>query len=76
MASASVRYEGSSKFGENKRYGTFWSLSAGWRISDENFLKNAKWISDLKIRAGYGETGNQGFSSTYAAIMYSPICTG
>ena len=72
MASASIRYEGSSKFGEDKRYGTFWSLSGGWRISDENFMKGASWIDDLKIRIGYGETGNQGFDPTYAAVMYSP----
>ncbi|MDR0511049.1 MAG: SusC/RagA family TonB-linked outer membrane protein [Rikenellaceae bacterium] len=70
MASASFRREGSSKFGRNNRYGNFWALSAGWRISDEEFMKPVKWMSDLKLRAGYGETGNEGFNATYANLMY------
>jgi TonB-linked SusC/RagA family outer membrane protein len=54
---ASVRREGSSKFGKNYRWGMFPAVSAGWRISQEDFLKNSKVISDLKLRAGFGITG-------------------
>lgn len=54
---ASLRHEGSSKFGANYKWGTFPAVSAGWRISREDFLKNADFINDLKIRAGFGVTG-------------------
>jgi len=53
-----IRRDGSSKF-INERYGVFPAISAGWRISQENFLKNVSWIDDLKIRANYGIMGNQ-----------------
>jgi TonB-linked SusC/RagA family outer membrane protein len=67
---ASIRHEGSSKFATNKQFGTFWSLSGAWRISDEQFAKSLPWVNDLKLRAGYGETGNEGFDASYAAVMY------
>jgi TonB-linked SusC/RagA family outer membrane protein len=75
---ASIRHEGSSKFGANHKWGNFPAVSAGWRISDENFMKGISWISDLKIRTDYGETGNQDFDSyqslatmsTYDLIYY------
>jgi TonB-linked SusC/RagA family outer membrane protein len=70
LAAASFRREGSSKFSANKRWGNFYSLNAGWRISNEDFMKNIAWINDLKIRGGYGVTGNEGFSADYAATMY------
>jgi TonB-linked SusC/RagA family outer membrane protein len=70
MATASVRREGSSKFAVNNRWGTFWSASAGWRISNEGFMEDAGFVNDLKIRLAYGETGNEGFSADYAAKMY------
>jgi TonB-linked SusC/RagA family outer membrane protein len=54
----SVRRDGSSRFGANNQYGTFWSAAAGWNVSDENFLKNANWIQDLKINASTGTSGN------------------
>ncbi|MHC2993097.1 TonB-dependent receptor [Pontibacter sp. HJ8] len=54
-----VRRDGSSRFGPNKRYGTFPAASAGWRISQENFMQDISWVSDLKIRGGYGVMGNQ-----------------
>jgi TonB-linked SusC/RagA family outer membrane protein len=54
-----IRRDGSSRFGPNKRYGTFPAASAGWRISQENFMQGISWISDLKIRGGYGVMGNQ-----------------
>lgn len=69
MVSASIRHEGSSKFSSDKRWANFWSLSGGWRISSEKFMKNIKWIDDLKLRVGYGVTGNNNFSSTYMANM-------
>lgn len=54
---ASVRHEGSSKFGANHKWGTFPAVSAGWTVSKEDFLKNISLISNLKLRAGYGVTG-------------------
>lgn len=53
-----VRRDGSSRFGENSRYGVFPAFSAAWRISSEKFMENLKWIDDLKIRGGYGIMGN------------------
>lgn len=70
MATASIRREGSSKFAANNRWGTFWSVSAGWRLSNENFLNDIGSINDLKLRIAYGVTGNEGFSANYAARMY------
>jgi TonB-linked SusC/RagA family outer membrane protein len=59
MLSATVRRDGSSKFGETNRYGIFPSFSAGWRISEEPFFKGISFINDLKLRGSYGEMGNQ-----------------
>ena len=53
----SVRQEGSSKFGENNKWGTFPSASFGWTISNEEFMKDLTWINNLKLRTGYGVTG-------------------
>lgn len=58
LFSASLRKDGSSLFGLNKQWGTFPAVSAAWRISDENFIKNLKVISDFKLRASWGVTGN------------------
>jgi TonB-linked SusC/RagA family outer membrane protein len=55
---ASIRADGCSRFGKNNRYGYFPSASVAWRISQENFMKDISWLSDLKIRASYGVTGN------------------
>ncbi|KQX14379.1 SusC/RagA family TonB-linked outer membrane protein [Flavobacterium sp. Root420] len=54
---ASIRHEGSSRFGEDNKWGNFPGVSAGWRINNEDFLKNTKWINNLKLRAGFGITG-------------------
>jgi TonB-linked SusC/RagA family outer membrane protein len=70
MGTASIRREGSSKFAAKNRWGTFWSVSAGWRLSKENFMENIPWVNDLKLRLAYGVTGNEGFSADYAAKMY------
>lgn len=72
LLSASLRHEGSSKFAEANRWGTFSGVSVAWRLSEEGFLSNNSFISDLKLRGGYGETGNEGFSSETAFRMYSP----
>lgn len=63
LLTASLRYEGSSKFGAENKWGYFPAFSAGWRISDEVFMRDIKWINDLKLRADYGLTGNQNFGS-------------
>lgn len=63
LFTASLRHEGSSKFGKNHKWGNFPAVSAGWRISQENFMKDITWIDDLKIRGDYGVTGNQDFGS-------------
>lgn len=59
LITTNIRYDGSSRFGPNNKFGVFPSVSVGWRISNEAFMKNALWISDLKVRVGYGLTGNQ-----------------
>jgi TonB-linked SusC/RagA family outer membrane protein len=71
LLQASIRHEGSSKFAPDNRWGDFWALSAGWRISNENFMKDLNWVDDLKIRFGYGVTGNNDFSSAYTANTFS-----
>ncbi|WP_443936809.1 TonB-dependent receptor [Pedobacter sp. MW01-1-1] len=67
LLTATIRTDGSSRFGFDNRYGVFPSVSVGWRISQENFMQNVNWISDLKLRASYGITGNN-FISNYGAI--------
>ena len=59
LASFTVRRDGSSRFGANNRYGIFPAATLGWRISQEEFLKDNEFLSELKLRAGYGEVGNQ-----------------
>lgn len=63
LFTASLRHEGSSKFGANHKWGNFPAVSLGWRVSEEEFLKDYSWINELKLRADYGETGNQDFGS-------------
>lgn len=62
LLNLSVRRDGSSVFGNNNKWGNFPSASLAWRINEENFLKNTKWISSLKLRASYGSVGNQAIS--------------
>lgn len=54
----SIRRDGSSRFGENQRWGTFWSAGLGWNMQEEAFIKSIDWIDQLKVRASIGETGN------------------
>lgn len=70
MATLSIRHEGSSKFGKNHRWGTFWAISGGWIISKEDFMKNVDFINNLKIRLGYGVTGNNNFTPGKTVRMY------
>jgi len=74
VLSATVRRDGSSNFGENNRYGVFPGVSGAWRLSSEEFLKPVTWITDLKLRAGYGVTGNQRipayqYMNRYASVI-------
>lgn len=59
LISATFRYDGSSRFGENNSFGTFPAVSVGWVISNEAFAEGLAWLSNLKLRAGAGRTGNQ-----------------
>lgn len=59
LFTATGRYDGSSKFGENNKYAFFPSVGAAWNISEEHFLKKYNWLNNLKIRASYGVSGNQ-----------------
>ena len=72
LVTATIRRDASSKFSERHRWGTFPSVSLGWRISDEAFLASAHetWLDDLKIRAGYGTTGNSNIGAYNYAFQY------
>lgn len=71
LLSATVRYDGSSKFGANNRFGLFPAVSGGWRVSDENFFKkNIKFISNLKLRASWGLNGNSNIPSDALVSYY------
>ena len=59
LLTATVRRDGSTRFGANNKWGTFPSAALGWRLSEEQFMKNISFISNLKLRVGYGVTGNQ-----------------
>jgi TonB-linked SusC/RagA family outer membrane protein len=72
LITATIRRDGSSKFGKNHHYGNFPSVSLGWNIAEENFVKkNVKWLDQLKLRAGYGELGNQEIDN----YQYSSVVT-
>ena len=77
LITATVRGDGSSRFGSNNRWGVFPSVSAAWRISKENWFPENKAVNDLKIRAGYGVTGSQasvgnyGYLALYDTGVYS-----
>lgn len=69
LASVSLRRDGSSRFGKNNKWGWFPAVSLGWRISREAFLRDVEWLNELKIRGGYGVTGNQDFSNYKSLIL-------
>lgn len=68
---AAVRREGSSVFGEDNKWGTFPSLSLGWSINNEKFMKQFTWINNLKLRAGYGKTGVNAATSYNSLTMFN-----
>ncbi|MBC8110734.1 MAG: TonB-dependent receptor, partial [Verrucomicrobia bacterium] len=71
---ASVRNDGSSAFGINERFGFFPAVSVGWRVINENFMQNLSFITDLKLRAGYGESGNSlGFSPFTPLLVFGTL---
>lgn len=72
LLTATIRTDGSSRFGANVRYGTFPSAAVAWRASEESFIKQINWISDLKLRASYGRAGNFNIGN-YA---YSSVISG
>lgn len=76
LLTATVRADGSSKFGANNRYGTFPSFAAGWRMSEEEFMKSVPAISNLKLRASWGKTGNQEIPSKITQASYTTSITG
>jgi len=70
LATVNFRMDGSSKFGANNKYGYFPSFSLGWRISEEDFMKNSPF-SNLKLRAGWGQTGNQEIPSKITQALFT-----
>jgi len=72
ILTASLRREGSSKFGANNKWGNFPAVSAAWRISEEKFLKaTLPWVDELKLRADFGVTGNQDFDNYRSLLLYA-----
>lgn len=73
IVTANLRADGSSKLGSGHKWGWFPSASVAWVASQENFLKDVKWINNLKVRVGYGVTGNQDAISPYTSLaLYGP----
>ena len=75
LMTATVRADGSSKFGANNKYGVFPSFSLGWRISEESFMKSSPF-SELKLRAGWGKTGNQEIPSKITQALFTSQVSG
>ena len=71
-ASISYRHDGSSRFSKDNRWGNFWSFGASWRISQEEFMKDISWLSNLKLRASYGQTGNDAILDSDQEQSYYP----
>ncbi|ANQ52311.1 TonB-dependent receptor [Flammeovirga sp. MY04] len=69
---ASFRKDGSSRFSKQSRWGSFWSLGASWRVSQENFMQDVSWVNDLKLRASYGVVGNEGVTDDDGYQVYYP----
>jgi TonB-linked SusC/RagA family outer membrane protein len=76
LLTATIRTDGSSRFGSNERYGTFPSAAFAWRVSEEKFFENITWVNNLKLRASYGRSGNfnignYSYSSNISGANYS-----
>ncbi len=76
LASASLRRDGSSRFGADQKWGWFPAVSVGWRLSESSMLEDASWINELKLRAGYGVTGNQDFSNYKSLLLMQSSTQG
>jgi TonB-linked SusC/RagA family outer membrane protein len=76
LLTATLRADGSSKFGENNRYGYFPSVAAGWNVIKEDFLSSVDAVSNLKLRASWGKTGNQEIPSKITKRSYKADSTG
>ncbi len=73
---ASFRRDGSSRFAKDNRWGNFWSIGGSWVVSSEQWMENAEWVDFLKVRASYGEVGNDSSAGYYASKgLYSIIST-
>lgn len=71
LVSFTLRHDGSSRFGKNNRFATFPSVSVGWRLGQEHFMENTRtWLDDLKIRASWGQTGNQDIATNARYTLY------
>lgn len=70
LLSASYRRDGTSRFAPDKRWGDFYGGGLGWRVSQENFLKNVRWLNELKLRTSYGEVGQEIIGSFYNYTQY------
>lgn len=73
LLAATFRADGSSKFGDHNKWGYFPAVSGAWRIKEENFLANVEWISDLKLRAGYGLAGNNRIGSYNSLALMNSV---
>ena len=76
LATVNFRADGSSKFGGNNKYGYFPSFSLGWKMSEENFMKNITIVDNLKLRAGWGMTGNQEIPPKLTQALYTSSTSG
>ena len=72
MVSASLRRDGSSRFGANQKWGWFPAVSLGWRLTQEPWMQELSWLNELKLRAGFGMTGNQDFSNYKSLFLVKP----
>jgi iron complex outermembrane receptor protein len=72
LLSGALRYEGSSRFGEGNKWGTFPAVSAGWRLSQESFMQSVGSLSDLKLRVSFGITGNQDIGDYRSLLILGP----
>ena len=75
LVELNARYDGSSKFLPENRWDFFWGVSLGWRINQEKFMKDLKWINNLKLRASYAEMGNQSGISNYDGYQFYNLHT-
>lgn len=73
LFTATMRADGSSKFGKNNRWGYFPSAAVGWRVSEEAFLKDVDWLSNLKIRGSWGQTGNDKIQDNVSYALVSMV---